>query len=538
MADQSGATLFAMIVGVLLAGMVAWGVAGAYRRRMVALMRGGTAPHAERPVSSDRLALPARQQPVRLDLAANRRAALRCLAVLSGLSLLVGVSQSWLALHFVYDSGGNFSLNRLLVLGAVYAWPMVMAWGLVLRWPWGRVVGGIALYMVAMSMLVMLTSNAEQAIAGVGAWLGSVVAIPILVTLAIGASGRIRAVAPYLLPFFLLLSAASVAALQALAIGVESRPAWLTSVVGVLGAWGTLLAFVLAPWVLLAWPVYALGRWLARAYREKSFSDLGYLFAAYWFVVLAASALPALQAVGSLGLTQLLPWLWLPLAWGVLPRWRVRARPSACSPFAPPTLLVLRVFQRDAQVERLFDRVVERWRLSGNTLLIAGTDLISRTLDADDLFTFLNGQLAGRFIASAAEIPARMAGLDLRPDPDGRYRINECYCFDSTWQPALRALVQASDVVLMDLRGFRPENQGCRFELRVLAAAPQLQRVLLLHDGETARDAAEADFADAPADRFIWLQVGQLNSRKTGEVLAALFGAAPPPLSRRSVPAR
>lgn len=246
-----------------------------------------------------------------------------------------------------------------------------------------------------------------------------------------------------------------------------------------------------------------------RAPTGKRASDLGYLFAAYWFVVLAASALPALQAVGSLGLTQLLPWSGCPSPGQSLPRWRARARPSACSPFAPPTLLVLRVFQRDAQVECPLHRVVERWRLSGNTRLIAGTDLISRTLHADDPFTFLNGQLAGRFIASAAEIPARMAGLDLRPDPDGRYRINECYCLPQHRQPALRALVQASDVVLMDLRGFRPENQGCRFELRVLAAAPQLQRVLLLHDGETARDAAEVDFADAPADRFIWLQVGQ-----------------------------
>ncbi|HRI90641.1 MAG TPA: hypothetical protein PLS93_03200 [Accumulibacter sp.] len=533
MANQSGAMLFAMLLGVLLAAAVAWGVAGAYRRHMLALMRKGAPPDAAHAMFTERGTLPARHPPARLDLAANRRAALRFLLLLSTLSLLIGVSQSWLALLFVYDRGGAFSLNRLLVLGAVYAWPMVMGWGLVLRWSWARVVAGIAAYMLAMSVLVMLTSNAAQTIAGVGAWLAGVVAIPMLVTLAIAASGRIRAVAPYLLPFFLLLSGASVAAVQALAIGVESAPAWLTGMVEIVGAWGTLLTFVLAPWLLLAWPVYALGRWLARAYRGKRFSDLGYLFAAYWFVILAASALPALQTVGLVGLTQLLPWLWLPIAWRVLPRWLAQAAPPS-----PPTLLVLRVFQRDAQVERLFDRIVERWRLSGNTLLIAGTDLISRTLDPDDLFAFLNGQLAGRFIASEAEIPVRLAGLDLQPDPDGRYRVNECYCFDSTWQPALRALVQASDVVLMDLRGFTPENQGCRFELRVLAAASHLRRVLLLHDGQTAGAAAAAEFAAAPADRFVWLEAGRLNSRKTGEVLAALFGAAPPPLSHHSAPAR
>ena len=66
------------------------------------------------------------------------------------------------------------------------------------------------------------------------------------------------------------------------------------------------------------------------------------------------------------------------------------------TPGRPPTLLVLRVFQRDAQVQALFDDVVERWRLTGNTVLIAGTDLVERTLDAGDLFTFVDGRLGER----------------------------------------------------------------------------------------------------------------------------------------------
>jgi hypothetical protein len=189
----------------------------------------------------------------------------------------------------------------------------------------------------------------------------------------------------------------------------------------------------------------------------------------------------------------------------------------------PPTLLVLRVFQKDVQVETLFDRVIERWRHTGNTVLIAGTDLISRTLDPDDLFAFINRQLAGRFIASEAEIPQRIAEFDLRPDPDGRYRVNECYCFDTTWQGALRALVQASDVVLMDLRGFKPENRGCRFELGVLADAPDVRKVVLLYDVHTARDAAESDIAAAPSGRFVWLEAGKMDSVKARQALSALF---------------
>ena len=51
------------------------------------------------------------------------------------------------------------------------------------------------------------------------------------------------------------------------------------------------------------------------------------------------------------------------------------ATPTA--PLDAPTLLVLRVFGHDAQVERLFDQIIERWRLSGNTVLIADADIAS-----------------------------------------------------------------------------------------------------------------------------------------------------------------
>jgi len=350
----------------------------------------------------------------------------------------------------------------------------------------------------------------------VSGWLASDVAIPMLVTLFISGSGRIRAVAPYLLPPFLLLSAASVMGLEILAAGVGSEPGWLKALIANLGAYGTLLLFVLLPWVLLAWPVYALGRRLAEAYRAKLFSDLGYLFGVYWFVVLFASALPALQDAGPAALIQMLAWLWIPLGWVGLKGW-LAPRES------PPTLLVLRVFQRDAQVEQLFDRVIERWRLTGNTVLIAGTDLVSRTLDPDDLFTFLNGRLAERFVANEREVTKRIADLDLAPDPDGRYRVNECYCFDTTWRSVLAALVQRADVALMDLRGFKSHNAGCIHELGVLAQAADLQRVVLLYDEHTERPVAEAAVAAVPGGRFQWLDAGRMNYAMAGRVLGALF---------------
>ncbi|MBK9327116.1 MAG: hypothetical protein IPN00_12620 [Hydrogenophilales bacterium] len=203
---ETGALFFALAAAVLLAAATAWLVAGLYRRRMVALMRGGPAPDLAGAVAPASAGAPP-GQPGILDLAANRRAALRQLLALAGLCLAIGLTQSWLALVFVYDDT-DISLNRWLVLGLVYAWPMVLAWGLARRWSWARVLGGVLAYLAAMVALVMWRSNEAQTLAGVAGWLSGAVATPIAVTLLIGASGRIRAVAPYLLPPFLLLATA------------------------------------------------------------------------------------------------------------------------------------------------------------------------------------------------------------------------------------------------------------------------------------------------------------------------------------------
>jgi hypothetical protein len=217
----------------------------------------------------------------------------------------------------------------------------------------------------------------------------------------------------------------------------------------------------------------------------------------------------------------LLPLLCLPLGFAVLARWRSRMRP-------PATLLVLRVFQHDAAVLDLFDRVVERWRLTGNTLLIAGTDLIDRTLDAGDVLTFLDRRLGERFISSPADIEARVAEFDLQPDLEGRFRINECYCHDSTWRAAFAALAARSDVVLMDLRGFQARNEGCRHELASLAAGGRVGRVVLLVDAATDRASAEAAVAGASAKRFAWVDAGPRGRFDADRLLARLFAAPLP----------
>ena len=326
--NLSGPIIFILILAVLLAVAVAWVVAWLYQRRMLSLMRGGPPVNAidvEAQVVSPNSGAP-RDWGEAVNFSANRRAHSRLMLLIGALALLIGLTQAELALRFIYV-GKDFSLNRLLVLGAVYAWPMVLGWGMARRWSWLRTLAGVALYMVAMALLVMWRSNGEQTLAGVGGWLAGAVAIPMMVALLVGASGRIRAVAPYLLPAAMLLAGSSVFALQLMANTVEHPPGWLISLVESIGANAALGLVVFLPWLLVAWPVYVLGRKLADAYRAKRFSDLAYLIAVYWFVILFASAVPAMGDKGLVAFVELLPWLWLPLVHEAVPQRSLHRRP-------------------------------------------------------------------------------------------------------------------------------------------------------------------------------------------------------------------
>jgi hypothetical protein len=152
---------------------------------------------------------------------------------------------------------------------------------------------------------------------------------------------------------------------------------------------------------------------------------------------------------------------------------------------APRRLLLLRVFGYDARTEALFDRVAQRWRFHGPVQLIAGIDLATRTIDPGDILAFLRGGLAEQYVARPSEVAERIARLDLHPDPDGRFRVNEVYCHDDTWRPALETLLEASDSVLMDLRSFSARNEGCIFELRQLLRRVRSDAIVLVVDHTT-----------------------------------------------------
>jgi hypothetical protein len=117
---------------------------------------------------------------------------------------------------------------------------------------------------------------------------------------------------------------------------------------------------------------------------------------------------------------------------------------------------LLRVFSLGRRSERLFDALATHWRHVGNIRLIAGPDLATTTVEPHEFLGFLSGKLARRFIDGPETLDLRLSETDLEPDPDGRFRVSDYFCYDDTWLTVLSRLADESDAVLMDLRGFIP----------------------------------------------------------------------------------
>ena len=520
-----GQLLTVYVLATLLAALFGAALAWRYRAALPALMRSPQAPAADGVDATVLLAkattaLPSWRAAAPVTAASHRAAQARVVALLLGLSLAIALTRGAIWLWQAREDGTPFSVSRWVVLALVYCWPVLPALGLMWRWSWGRLVLALLGWYLGSLLLVMLRSSASQSLAQVLGWLLWEIGPPTLALMLLTLR-RTRAAGPWLWPPLALLLFAALLALNALSALVQQGSPLIAPLVRHLSPGWAIGLFMLGGAALAWWPVQRFARGLARCYADKWISDLMVVFTAAWALNVGFDALG--------GPVVLLALLWIPFAL-VLLRRRVRSGAAA------PTLLVLRVFKQDDKVAALFDDAIERWRGSGNTVLIAGTDLVDQTLDATDLLDFVDGRLGQRFIRSPADVPARLAAFDWLPDADGRWRVNECYCHDSTWQVALVALVDRADRVLMDLRGFAAHNAGCRFELGVLARAAHLQSAVVLTDASTDMLTARSDAAAAPRGRFIWLSLpataAAARRATRHRVMAALLGAAAPAVSR------
>jgi hypothetical protein len=259
-----------------------------------------------------------------------------------------------------------------------------------------------------------------------------------------------------------------------------------------LALWGFRL-LGLAAGVLLALPVArGIGRW----YQARRTSEQMLFIDAWWALLTAVQTTTLVITSGRIG--EVVAFLgfgaYLLVSHALLHGLQTDRPPAA-------RLLLLRVFGHGRRTERLLDALTQRWRPFGTVDLIAGRDLALRNIDPSEFYTFLSGRLDREFVQGPADLDQRLARRDDRPDPDGRYRVNQFFCHSDTWQLTLDRLVDECDGVLMDLRGFDDKRTGCLYEIGRLAEHAGSRPIVLVSNKHTKLDLVEPIFFDAARRR-------------------------------------
>lgn len=408
----------------------------------------------------------------------------------------------------------SMPLTKLLLLFWTYFWPAILTVNLVagLRHHHRALVG---LYFGAYAALVAIALARNPAMQWHELplyWL--LINGPPTALLAAFLARRIRAVGPMVLAFTII----AVIGSQMPATIVSNNESLLRRIAeagtaaGLTASqifWGMMLAGLLV-FALIGWAAL---QWAGSRYRRKRLSDQLMVLDAMWLLF---------AVVHSIGLVfEGWPWIFSGFAafavfFAVRSAGFAVLRRSATA--AARRLLLLRVFALGARSERLFDVLAKHWRCAGDIMLIAGPDLVATTVEPHEFLDFLGGGLSRQFVKDRADLARRLEKMDTGKDPDLRYRVNEFFCHADTWQMTMSELAARADAVLMDLRSFSRENQGCLFELGELLNSVDLRRVVFIIDSTTDRRFLETALAD------LWSGVAaESPNRKASAPAARLF---------------
>jgi hypothetical protein len=378
----------------------------------------------------------------------------------------------------------------------VFAWPIVPTLAAVLvlnrseviRLAVGYVVaGGIATAAVTLAGQALRGSFNDAPLTNVYWFILSLAwaaALPLALIVLTGWR-RIRAVTPVAFSATLLFGFALVlfrealseafnfAAVQSVLLGVSALTS--TSIM----YYGVFMILVLP----VGWVAWRLLQFLSSSFEQKRFSDVQLIVDCWWLIVTADELVTHFSTPYGLG--------GIAIGLGAFAVYRgsvalgLARQPASHGEQSKKRLLLLRVFGYQARTETLFDRVAQQWRFHGPVQLIAGVDLAMRIVDPGDMLAFVGGRLDERYVRSMDDVRRRVGELDIEPDPDGRFRVNEVYCHTDNWQSTLQALLATTDIVLMDLRNFSAANSGCVFELEQLVSRLRPEQIVFVYDQTT-----------------------------------------------------
>lgn len=131
----------------------------------------------------------------------------------------------------------------------------------------------------------------------------------------------------------------------------------------------------------------------------------------------------------------------------------------------------------------LFLGVAAVWRFLGSIQLLNGAGFMGDTVGT--MKSFARGKSEELIVKTPEEVAARIRAFDYAPNRMAMYAHHNLLCNDRVWKLALHTLLEGTDVVLMDLRGFSPANQGATYELGQLIDRYPTTRFALLADATT-----------------------------------------------------
>lgn len=382
---------------------------------------------------------------------------------------------------FVSDDTFEIAPIRFISLFWIYLWPVVLTVNLVAAATRRAKFASVAVYFLILAIIIAISIPISS-----GASWGLLLAwtiynLPATVLLLTFLNRRVRAVGPLVLIFLLLAVLGSQLALSILLISDVIIYALLDAV-GILGLGHITVFYGLALLgFVIVWPLgWLLLRIVRSLYEQKKISDQSISIDAIWllFGIAYSLMLASGEKISDWWIfSGLLAFIGFKIvAWAGLRL--LNSRTSETKNLS--RLLLLRVFSLGKQSERMFSALATHWRHVGNIELIAGPDLATSTLEPHEFLDFVSGKLGRRFIDGPQALEQRISEMDIKPDQDGRFRVNDFFCHLDTWKMVLSSLVKETDAVMMDLRGFTSENRGCLHEIDELVNIVPLGRVVFI----------------------------------------------------------
>jgi hypothetical protein len=494
-----GLVLLILIIAVPLAFFVSIGLLGLYRRAVLRTMGTRANIGPTEPVLLETSTLP--QEPVQtplniviLEATSSRTASspedlytslLRAPWRAAAIYVVAGLCYALvMTIVFLAATQSEFYPLQFLIPFWYYAWPVVVTICLVAAATWRT------RFIVVSTYFLMLVPLGAIARSGNSVFNWGQIALLWLLTNFLAAvvllaflNRRVRAVGPLVLTFVILAVTGSL--LLPFIVGNDRRlDLTLIRTGRALGLNGNgvfiglfvlgFLLFGVIGWLMLQW----IGDW----YKQKKISEQSITMDAIWLLFGVFQSIGLFFEGEIWFLTSLLSFVvYKIISWAGFSWLARKTRPS----WKNPNLLLLRVFSLGKRSERLFDLLGMHWRYVGNIRLIAGPDLATTTMEPHEFLDFLSGKLARRFIDSAQTFDLRISEMDVQPDRDGQFRVNDFFCYEDTWKMVLSRLAGESHIVLMDLRGFSSLNAGCVFEISELINAVPLGQVLFIIDETT-----------------------------------------------------